>query len=138
MMTSVRDRFAQGAKRRRYLDVSLPHLGEVTIQSWSEAQRCDYEALIFSQTEERSAENLKALKGFLIISSVVDHETKEAVFTEADIDFLLENDSQDIDALMDACQQHCVPVDTRKELKKTSEETAEDNSPSGSPDNAEQ
>lgn len=79
---------------RRYLPVEIPGLGTLKLRSLSELER--------AKVEEVSVMDRPKLKRTILIQSLVDSETLQPVFTDADFDLVGTIDGAVVDKIVGA------------------------------------
>jgi len=93
---SLRDR-VMSRTARRYATYDVPGFGKVTVRSWNELERAQFEAITADET---------VVKRWLVVLSVVDHQGAGLTFTPEDIDELGKVDSVIIDQIAAIAFRH--------------------------------
>ena len=93
-------------RTRRYAEVTIPTLGEVRLQSLSDAERTVIDLELHDEKGKRRPNKMAEYKGRLIAACVVNEEG-QCIFTEGDAKMLIEMDAAVVNAIVDAINQRC-------------------------------
>lgn len=111
---SIREKAREARGKREYVHRVHPMWGPYSIRSIFEAERAEIEAenrsemmgLSDTELDEREIELGKRARVRLIIAAVCEYKTEQLTWGPDDIEGLMQNDSRDIDALVQAVDDH--------------------------------
>ena len=106
MTVATRDKFREALKRRYTLTPDLPVFGQVRLQSLSDRQRRRIDASKVGDDGEVDISKYEEVFGWMAVEAVID-ENGDRIFSDADVEWLCELDSNATEPLRECIEEHC-------------------------------
>ena len=101
-----RDKLFANLVKRRFKDVDIAGFGKARIRSLTAREKTRYDSEAINNKGGINTKALLTANARLIVACVVDHEGNQ-VFTDADIEALLDRDASVIEEVASECGKHC-------------------------------